>query len=89
MSETKTTTEAAGSPARTGSAVLPCPCCGGEAVTRTTPDWRTDDQLLAYVICRLCGLQTALRSTTEEALNAWNLRVPPNAPRSATPEDGR
>lgn len=71
----ETTTPLAGS---TGSAVLPCPCCGGDAVTKTTLDWRADDRLLAYILCRGCGLQTALHSTTDKALASWSRRVPPN-----------
>lgn len=68
-----------------GSALLPCPCCGRDPVTGTAPDWQTDDRLLAYILCRGCGLQTALHSTTDEALALWNRRVPPNSGSS----DGR
>ena len=46
-----------------------CPFCGGEVVT-------VEGAKCNYVICNICGSESALYDTREEAITAWNTRKP-------------
>ena len=53
--------------------LLPCPCCGGKA-----DNWESFNDECAYIDCEECGLLIS-RPTMEEAISAWNCRVPPTS----------
>jgi len=45
----------------------PCPFCGGEAYWDTMPE--------KWVVCKICGAETRLCQSKDEAIEAWNKRV--------------
>ena len=49
----------------------PCPFCGGEAEV-----WVSDVTDRAIVYCTVCDAQISIRPTEQEAIEAWNKRVP-------------
>lgn len=48
--------------------LLPCPFCGGEA--------RFSTEAGNWINCKSCGAETDYFEQREEAINAWNTRVP-------------
>ncbi len=51
-----------------------CPCCGGETFARKTHLPNKDGCEKYYIMCRDCGLETALYNTLLQAVEAWNRR---------------
>jgi Lar family restriction alleviation protein len=47
-----------------------CPFCGGEAHFA-----KHEGELLPWIICGWCGVETKPCDTIEEAIEAWNRRV--------------
>ena len=47
----------------------PCPFCGGKDVQRV---WKWD---VCYVKCQACGARASRHWTTDEAIEAWNMRA--------------
>ena len=45
----------------------PCPFCGGEAYWDTMPE--------KWVVCKICGAETRLCQSKDEAIEVWNKRV--------------
>lgn len=52
----------------------PCPFCGA------TPEIRSPNDGLSYVICPECGCKTSIVSTSDEAAHLWNQRNKRNKP---------
>jgi Lar family restriction alleviation protein len=54
-------------------AIRECPVCGH---TEATPKWtKTVETITWTVVCHVCGLQTGLYESEQEAIAAWNIRV--------------
>lgn len=49
-----------------------CPFCGGEAEV-----WVSDVTDRAVVYCKVCDAQIQMKPNEQEAIEAWNKRVPP------------
>ena len=49
--------------------ILPCPCCGGNAY----PVYRVNG---SCICCSECGLKTSWYEYIQDAVKAWNKRVP-------------
>ena len=51
-----------------------CPCCGGNPFARATRRMNKNDCEGFYIMCKKCGLETAIYDTLAEAVTAWNRR---------------
>lgn len=51
--------------------LLPCPCCGAEAMKRNDGYWIRPN----FITCRSCGLSTMGCATEREAIQKWNERT--------------
>ena len=49
-----------------------CPFCGGSAFI---PKRKVGGDLLPWVFCENCGVETEYCETVEEAIKAWNMRA--------------
>ena len=58
--------------------LLPCPFCDGKArfIPRSKSSDPIDHYHWAYVECDECSASTCFGKTDEEAIAAWNRRVP-------------
>ena len=59
-----------------GSELLPCPFCGGEARLEMSTNIFGERTYRVYCTGGICGARIGLRDSREDAVNAWNLRVP-------------
>lgn len=53
--------------------LLPCPFCGGEAKALTRSDGY---EFTEYVMCGNCEAESGWFKTKDEAITAWNTRIP-------------
>ena len=60
-----------------------CPFCGGEAEV-----WVSDVTDRAIVYCTVCDAQIRIRQNEQEAIEAWNKRVPCDTCAMYFPDDG-
>lgn len=51
-----------------------CPCCGGPPFARVTRRVNKNDCEGFYIMCRTCGMETAIFPSLLEAVTAWNRR---------------
>ncbi len=56
--------------------LLPCPFCGSEDIKDFGSSAIGGLSLLYYVTCCECHCRTVVKSTKEEAIQAWNTRKP-------------
>lgn len=46
----------------------PCPFCGGDAITKIFA-------MGSWIICFICGAETAMYPSEKKAIEAWNRRA--------------
>lgn len=54
-----------------------CPFCPGEAEVKKFKYGFLKLSAVFYVRCTICGAQTAVKETEEDAVRAWNRATPP------------
>jgi Lar family restriction alleviation protein len=54
-----------------------CPFCGGEAITHSRCSYEeTGGETMFFARCKHCGVEGPWSYSKENAINAWNTRVP-------------
>lgn len=53
-----------------------CPCCNGESTLRSRCSWLAPDGYTYYVQCAECKTMSGYYETENEAIKAWNKRIP-------------
>ena len=58
------------------SIINSCPCCNGESELRSRCSWIATDGYMYYIKCKECDTMSGYYETEEDAIEAWNKRIP-------------